>query len=131
MDNDSVNESSRYRILVTGYRHWKDPAVIYKALTTHIADSPFGTNHVTIVHKNSGGADRTAEKYAVDFSIRSERHVANWRKYGKAAGPLRNQEMVDAGADICLAFLDPLSVGTKDCLQRAAVAGIPIARFYA
>ena len=46
-----------------------------------------------------------------------------------AAGPRRNQTMVDAGGDLCVAFHDgPLhnSRGTYDCARRAAIAGIEV-----
>ena len=44
-----------------------------------------------------------------------------------AAGPVRDQAMVDAGADLCVAFHRAIgnSKGTKDCLRRALAAGIP------
>ena len=43
---------------------------------------------------------------------------------GKAGGPIRNQRMVDSGADLCLAFTMPDSKGTWDCVRKARAAGI-------
>ena len=49
------------------------------------------------------------------------------RPYIANAGPIRNQEMVDGGAAMCLAFhrVISLSKGTKDCGRRAIETGIP------
>jgi len=51
---------------------------------------------------------------------------AAWKKVGRAAGPMRNQTMVDTGPKLCLAFPLPKgSIGTWDCIKRAVAAGIP------
>lgn len=51
---------------------------------------------------------------------------APWNELGNAAGPIRNQAMVDKGADLCIGIVTTIeSVGTRDCLERARLAGIP------
>lgn len=50
---------------------------------------------------------------------------ADWKQYGKAAGPLRNAAMITAGADLVVGFRHPDSRGTKDCLEKARRAKIP------
>jgi hypothetical protein len=109
------------RILVTGSRNWSDRNLIIATLKR------YDDTHTTLV---SGacptGADLIAEQEAERFGWNIERHPANWDKYGKSAGPRRNQEMVDAGADICLAFPLPDSRGTWDCTRRAIAANIPV-----
>lgn len=59
-----------------------------------------------------------------------EAHPADWGRYGKGAGPIRNREMVDAGADLVLAFPLPgpksRSRGTWDCVGAAEAHGIPV-----
>jgi hypothetical protein len=50
---------------------------------------------------------------------------ADWKTHGRAAGPIRNQAMVDAGADYFLAFNYNVSRGTADCVDRCRKAGIP------
>ena len=110
------------RILVTGSRDWKDRQTIYKVLDRHSRGG-----RVTIVHGDCPtGADRMAQDWADMMSQESEKHPADWKKYGRAAGPKRNQAMVDLGADICLAFVIPGSRGTIDCMKRAQKAGIEI-----
>lgn len=59
------------------------------------------------------------------WNVEQEVHDADWNEYGRAAGPIRNQEMVDAGADVCLAFPTG-GPGTRDCMRRARDAGIRV-----
>ena len=116
------------RILITGSRDWKGVADIVNAIWEYAmnpnSDVIAGT---VIVHGDCPtGADNIADHMANELGITVERHPANWALYGKSAGPLRNQEMVDLGADICLAFPLPESRGTWDCIRRARAAGIPV-----
>jgi hypothetical protein len=83
-------------------------------------------SEVTVVHGGAKGADTIAAEFAKAFGMKVEAHLADWQAYHRAAGPLRNQKMVDLGADICLAFLMPDSKGTADCIRKAKKAGIPI-----
>jgi len=118
-----------YRILVTGSRDWPHPEVVYRELSNakQKAIEPIvvveGACHL-------GGADEFAHLWALDqdwggSEVISERHPADWAKYAKSAGFRRNQEMVDLGADLCLAFIYNNSRGATDCAERAKTAGIP------
>jgi hypothetical protein len=72
----------------------------------------------------SFSAPRTKTNKA--YSVRVEGHEANWDKYGKAAGPIRNKHMVSLGANVCLEFNLNNSRGTSNCVQFAKEAGIEI-----
>jgi hypothetical protein len=121
-----VAKPEPYRILITGSRDWKDKAVIRHAIfsTWQKAGSP--KNTVVIVGR-AHGADTIAETCSEAFGFTIEPYEADWRKEGRAAGPKRNQRMVDSGADICLAFPHDGSKGTADCMKRAEKAKIPVA----
>lgn len=116
------------RILVTGSRDWDDEHLVFKALDTYA--KPLGgdpLDEVVIVHGACPtGADAMAQRWAELRGIKTEPHPADWGKYHRAAGPRRNQEMVDSGADYCIAFPMPNSRGTKDCAGKAYKAGIPL-----
>ncbi len=113
--------SHPYRVLVTGSRHWSDRDAIERGLRS-VGDEP----SAVLVHGAAPGADTIAAEVATAMGWDVEAHPADWDAHGKAAGPRRNQEMVDAGADTCLAFPLPESRGTWDCLRRAERAGIRV-----
>ena len=112
------------RILITGSRNWEDPWVIARAIESAIGDTPQWD--VTIVHGDCPtGADAIAKQMAVDSGVAEEAHPADWNTHGKRAGYVRNKEMVDLGADVCLAFPIGESRGTRMTIKLAEDAGIP------
>lgn len=121
---------SDFRVLVTGSRRTtpQDEVLIRACLTRVTAPSLGNGVHVVIIEGDcpTGGVDVAARMWARYMPNTSfETYPARWHKHGKAAGMIRNQQMVDTGAAICLAFPAPDSVGTWDCLRKAAKAGIP------
>ncbi|MGA5820894.1 SLOG family protein [Kitasatospora sp. NPDC094028] len=115
------------RILVTGSRAWSDRAQLEWALGAALVFRP-----IVIVHGGCPtGADAMAAAWAQRAGVEVEAWPADWVRYGRAAGPRRNQAMVDAGARLVLAFLLPGSRGTADCVRRAKAADIPVRRFEA
>lgn len=113
------------RILVTGSRGWTDKAIIAQAIRDAwlFAGRPYG---VTVVHGGARGADYIAGVYAKRMGFAVEVHEAEWDMFGKSAGALRNHDMVDSGADVCLAFIKNESKGATMCVSLAEKAGIPV-----
>ena len=111
----------KLRILVTGARDWSDRKILEQTLDGLLDDS---MTDVTLVHGGAKGADTMAAEWAAKHGIRTERYNPMWNMYGRAAGPIRNQQMVDLGADVCVAFMLIDSKGTLDCVRRAQKAGI-------
>jgi hypothetical protein len=113
----------RLRIIVCGSRNWHDQQRIADRLGHVPADA-------TIVHGGARGADSIAGEEAARLGLLVEPHYANWERYGRAAGPIRNREMADAGADLCIAFLqetpDAPSRGTRNMIDQARERGIPV-----
>lgn len=112
------------RVLVTGSRDFMDKELMRKALSGLRRAWPDAD--ILIMHGNAAGADTFADLVARELGYRTEAHPALWGTHGKAAGPMRNQHMVDLGAELCLAFPVGKSVGTRDCMRRAAKAGIQV-----
>jgi hypothetical protein len=84
-------------------------------------------NKITIVHgANPKGADRLADDWCAVNWIVPETYPADWDKYGKAAGPIRNQQMLDTGIDLVLAFPTKESKGTWHMVKIAHAAGVPV-----
>lgn len=120
------------RILVTGSRDWDDWQTIHDALLLAAFGMGFACGEIILVHGDCPtGADWCVEDCAKGTGWATEPHPADWDKHGKAAGPIRNQKMVDAGADICLAFIKNKSRGATHCADAAEKAGIPVLRWTA
>lgn len=125
-----------WRVLVTASRKLTDRTLVWQALGEELRHAEsLGLPMVVIEGQcPDGGGDRFACEWATHPSAR-ERNVwhdpfpANWKELGKRAGPVRNQRMVDAGADVCLAFPTVESRGTWDCVRRVEAAGIPVKVF--
>lgn len=109
------------RIIVCGSRRWHDRARI-EARLCQLPDP--GT--VTVVHGNAAGADRIAHQEAQKAGMLVEPHPADWERYGKSAGPIRNKQMAELGADLCIAFWDGRSTGTANMMDQARAHGIPV-----
>lgn len=104
------------RVLITGSRAWVRESTIHRALDAVIHQ--WGTN-VIIVHGTARGADTIAGDYARSKGLRVEEHPADWNKYGKRAGYVRNAEMVTLDADVVLAFVINNSAGAMSTVKMA------------
>lgn len=113
------------KVLVCGDRYWTDEKRILKELRT--LPQPFSDH--TVIDGQAPGADSIGYKVAKKLGMKTKRFPADWIKYGKAAGPIRNQQMLDEGKpDIVFAFHDNLkeSKGTKNMISRAEKAGVRV-----
>ncbi len=118
------------KILICGSRHWTNYnsilSVIRRLITCYGPD-------ILIVEGGASGADLLSRKAAIECGISYKEFPADWNKYGRAAGPIRNQQMLeevmeDEGRGMIIAFHEDLakSKGTKDMVNRAKGKGIPI-----
>ena len=107
-------------VLVCGDRNWTNKDKIREVIIKHTPS--------LIIHGGCRGADTLAGEVAKELGIPVKVFPAEWDKYGKAAGPIRNQKMLDEGKpDLVIAFHNNIenSRGTKDMLYRAAKHAIP------
>lgn len=109
------------RIIVCGSRNWNYRQII----SDRLALLP-GEDDTVVVHGCAKGADRMAEQEAQKLGLLVERYPAEWGKFGKRAGLLRNIEMAQAGADLCIAFWDGRSTGTAHMMDTARKYEIPV-----
>lgn len=110
--------------MVTGSRMWPERDAILQALFSVMESD--GDN-VLVVGDCPSGADAMAKEIAEgELPFRVEVYRADWKRHGKAAGPIRNQAMVDSKPDVCFAFPFGESRGTRDAMSRAHAAGIEV-----
>lgn len=143
------------RAIVAGSRKWTDEAKLCSVLDSYYVSS----DNFTLIHGAGPGTDTLADSWAKIINagfpnklIEIEPYSAKWADpcdpnfcypnhrrqrfdgatYCPAAGPRRNQIMVDSGADIFLAFIvnGALNKGTQDCINRAEAAKIPVIKHW-
>ena len=109
------------KVLVCGDRNWTSRLIIKEWLKYLKPD--------LVIEGECRGADLIGKSVAKELGIPVDPHPANWEQYHKAAGNIRNREMLDLEPDLVLAFHFYIeeSKGTADCLTEAERRGIPYA----
>lgn len=108
------------RFLVCGGRDYADWQFMRKKLKVLLEEDWM----FILVHGDCRGADRLAAGWAKACELIVEAYPADWAKYGRAAGAIRNQEMLDSGIDGVIAF--PGGKGTANMIKIAIQAGVPV-----
>lgn len=81
-----------------------------------------------VIFGDCTGVDTSAKEVCEEYKISYQVYFADWTQYGKAAGPIRNKQMIDSKPDLVLAFHTNLtkSKGTKSTIKLAKQAKIPV-----
>jgi hypothetical protein len=111
--------------LICGSRVWTDGELILSTLRDIHARERVDV----VIEGEAPGADTLARQAAEHLGIPVLAFPADWERYGRGAGPRRNQQMIDEGhPDIVLAFSEDLnsSRGTADMVAQARRAGLPV-----
>jgi hypothetical protein len=109
------------RFLVCGGRDFSDWELLDRALS--FIQKWYGIS--CIIEGDFRGADRMAGYWARKHRITNHKFPADWKKHGKRAGPIRNQQMLDEGRpDYVVAF--PGDRGTADMVARARRSGVEV-----
>ena len=101
------------KVIIAGSRHM--PFGMFHLIDEAVKESNFQVTEV--VCGLARGADMFGGKWAVNNSIPVKTFPANWDEHGKAAGPIRNQQMAEY-ADALIVFIWDGSRGSKDMLMR-------------
>jgi hypothetical protein len=114
------------RVLITGDRGWYCLELARRVLG-RLGDR-WGVDNLIIVHGCAAGVDTAFDHAAKMARLKIDPNPADWDRYQRAAGPIRNREMVEAGASFCVAVHRDLatSKGTKDCVSQCLKAQIPV-----
>ncbi len=109
------------KVLVCGGRDFSDRVLMGNVLKSLHLDWGLGT----IIEGDCSGADRLAGEWARHNGVKNQKFPADWQKYGRAAGPMRNQKMLDEGQpDLVVAF--PGGKGTADMIDRSRRNGFQV-----
>lgn len=112
------------RVLVCGGRD-TSAADVWEKLEHHAPCEIANWPPSVLIHGGARGADEGAAAWAKSEGIKAIEYKADWKKHGKAAGPIRNQKMLDEGHPDAVVAL-PGGRGTADMVRRAYSAGIPV-----
>lgn len=116
------------RVLICGSRGWHDPAPINAILAGLDVLAEGKNEKLTVIHGAAPGADTLASRIAHRWGLEVIGEPADWDQYGKAAGPIRNQKMLDDHKpDVVYAFRSVgKSNGTDDMVRRSKESGLPV-----
>ncbi len=111
------------RVLICGGVSFSDEELFNKTL-----DEMIDKDNIVLVSGHAKGADTFAELYAEKHGIEIKVFPPEWSKYGRAAGPIRNKQMLDyiseAEEKFVIAFWNGQSKGTKNTIETAKKMGI-------
>ena len=110
------------RIIVAWSRSFDDYFTLRRILDGHLC----GRGDVTIISGHARGVDLMGEAYAKRMGIPCEVYPADWKKYGKRAGMVRNAEMAEV-ADELVAIWDGQSRGTAAMIRMMKRRKKPVA----
>ena len=109
------------KVLVTGGRDFDDQNLVDTTLNRLHNESPIQY----LIHGAAKGADQAAGDWARVNNVHEIKCPSDWRRYGRAAGPIRNKSMLDNHRpDLLVAF--PGGKGTAHMIELARKAGLKI-----
>lgn len=113
------------RIIVCGGRDFADEDLFIKSMDEILPQY----EDVEIVSGHAKGADTFGERYAEAHGIPVAIFKADWKKYGRGAGPVRNKEMLEYAkqeSPVIIAFWDGKSKGTKNMIDQGTKANAKV-----
>lgn len=127
------------RVLVCGSRSFNDRDHLIQTLENFCVERGLVTpedkrdeygnylpENITIINGAAKGADQMASDWAIVNWVPFEEYPADWEKYGRSAGPIRNIQMLNTGIDVVIAFPRGEAKGTKHMMKIAKEAGVEV-----
>jgi hypothetical protein len=121
------------RIIIAGGRSFKDWGLFKMKVSSYILlldpeDTEIVSGGQVTIDKDTGkkyGADYFAKCYAAEYHYPYKEFAADWDRWGKSAGPIRNRAMAVYGTHL-IAFWDGKSLGTWNMIEEARQAGLKV-----
>lgn len=111
------------RIVIAGCRNYNNYEEAKRFIEYCLGDIT-EENAIIIVSGGAQGADAIGERFAIEKGYIIERYAADWKTYGRKAGPMRNKQMAEI-CDLLICFWDGKSKGTKSIIYYAKKYGKP------
>lgn len=112
----------KFRVIIAGSRGFDDYNLLV-GKCNYLLSEKMKTHDIVIISGTARGADQLGEKFAEEMGYELEKYPADWDKYGKSAGYIRNKEMAEH-ADAVICFWDGSSLGTKHMVDIAKEKGL-------
>lgn len=114
---------NQYRVIIAGGRYFSDYELLQEKCDAFLQDKT--GEDIVIISGHASGADALGERYAEEKGYKIETYTADWKKYGRAAGPIRNEQMANI-ANALIVFWDGKSRGTKSMINLAKKRGLQV-----
>lgn len=119
------------RVIIAGSRDFNDWETFNLAMLEHF---PFnfkdGHSNIEIISGGCRGADAMGEKFGKSLGVKVTVFPADWDRYGKSAGPIRNEQMAKYAAEadkgMLIAFPIGNSRGTYNMIALAGQYGLDV-----
>lgn len=111
------------KVLICGDRNWSDESTI-RSWLSKLQD--WGYDEV--IEGGATGADSATKNIAQAMGFKVTEVKAQWSKFGRAAGPIRNAEMLKLSPQLVVAFHSDIShsKGTRNMIMQAERAGVEV-----
>ena len=113
------------RVALVGGRDVEDFAFVLDRFEEVLLKEGLHKYQVEIVSGGAKGVDSIAKRIASLYGIAFKEFPAEWDRYGKKAGPIRNSKIVE-NADVVVAIPSPSSKGTWDTVRKAEKRGLKV-----
>lgn len=110
-----------FRVIIAGSRNFNDFELLEKKMLYFLQNK----KNIIVLCGGARGADDLGRQFAEMHDFMVEMFPADWKKFGKRAGVVRNREMAKS-ASACVVFWDGQSRGTANMIEEAKRAGIPL-----
>ncbi|MBO4543591.1 MAG: DUF2493 domain-containing protein [Bacteroidales bacterium] len=120
----------RARIIICGGRHFDNYECLEDLMDDVLTDLDLDFSDIEIISGGCSGADKLGELYADRHNTSCTVFPTQWETYGRAAGPIRNSEMIKYAAaseiPVVVAFISDKTVGTNDTVNKAKKQGFTV-----
>lgn len=112
-----MENKKTFNVIIAGGRDFNDYELL-KSKCLSLLRNKMDECDVQVVCGCARGADTLGKQFAEEFGLKVLEYPADWDKYGKRAGYIRNEEMSKV-SNALIAFWDGKSKGTKHMIDSA------------